>query len=78
MTFIDENTIKADEGMKLTDGNAFGTTVYLGKYDSADNWHEITEEEAERLQSVETPTEEEATEADLKAQAYDILMGVTE
>lgn len=26
----------------------------------------------------ETPTETEATETDLKAQAYDILMGVTE
>lgn len=64
MTFIDENTIKANEGMVLTDGNAFGTTVYLGKYDSVDNWHEITEAEAERLQNIETPTEEEATEAD--------------
>lgn len=78
MVIINENTIKADEGMVLTDGNAFGKTVYLGKYDSVDNWHEITEEEAERLQNIETPTEEEATEADLKAQAYDILMGVTE
>ena len=63
---VNENTIKADEGMALTDGNAFGTTVYLGKYDSADNWHEITEEEAERLQNTEpeTPTDNEATEAD--------------
>jgi hypothetical protein len=78
MTVINENTIKADEGMVLTDGNAFGTTVYLGKYDSADNWHEITEAEAERLQSIETPTEGEVTEADLKSQAYDILMGVSE
>lgn len=61
---VNENTIKADKGMVLTDGNAFGTMVYLGKYDSVDNWHEITEEEAERLQNIETPTEEEATEAD--------------
>lgn len=61
---VNENTIKADEGMVLTDGNAFGTTVYLGKYDLVDNWHEITEEEAERLQNAEMPTEEEATEAD--------------
>ena len=72
-----ENTIKADEGMVLTDGNAFGTTVYLGKYDSVDNWHEITEVEAERMQNAlaEAPAE---TEADLKAKAYDILMGVVE
>jgi hypothetical protein len=54
---VNENIIKADEGMVLTDGNAFGKTVYLGKYDSVDNWHEITEEEAERLQNTETPTE---------------------
>lgn len=64
MTFIDENTIKADEGMKLTNGETFGNIVYLGKYDSIDNWHEITEEEAERLQNIETPTENEATESD--------------
>ena len=66
MTFIDETTIKADEGMVLTDGNAFGNIVYLGKYDSADNWHEITEEEAERMQNAlaEAPAENEATEAD--------------
>lgn len=61
---VNENTIKADEGMVMTDGNAFGTTVYLGKYDSIDNWQEITEEEAERLQNTETPTETEATESD--------------
>ena len=64
MTVINENTIKADDGMKLTNGEAFGSIVYLGKYDSVDNWHEITEAEAERLQSIETPTETEATEAD--------------
>ena len=66
MTFINETTIKADEGMKLTDGNTFGTTVYLGKYDSVDNWHEITEAEAERMQNAEAeaPAETEATEAD--------------
>ncbi len=64
MTFINETTIKADDGMKLTNGEAFGNIVYLGKYDSVDNWHEITEEEAEKLQNKETPTDDEATEAD--------------
>lgn len=78
MKIIDKTTIEADEGMILTNGTAFGIIVYLGNNDSIDNWHEITEEEAERLQNIETPTETEATEADLKAQAYDILMGVTE
>lgn len=78
MIIIDEKTIKAEEGMVLTCGETFGKTVHLGRYDSIDNWYEVTEEEAERLQNAETPTETEATEADLKAQAYDILMGVTE
>jgi hypothetical protein len=77
MKIIDKTTIEADEGMILTNGTAFGVIVYLGNNDSIDNWHEITEEEAERLQNAlaEAPTE---TEADLKAQAYDILMGVNE
>lgn len=79
MTFIDEKTIQTDVGMVLTNGDTFGSIVYLGNNDSIDNWHEITEEEAERLQNIETetPTETEATEAELKAQAYDILMGVS-
>lgn len=63
---IDEKTYKADDGMKLTNGETFVNIIYLGKNDSIDNWHEITEEEAERLQKQkeETPTEDEATEAD--------------
>lgn len=61
---IENNVLKADNGMMLTNGETFGHTVCLGIGDSIDNWHEITEEEAERLQSIETPTEEEATEAD--------------
>jgi hypothetical protein len=42
--------LKADEEMTLTNGEAFGKVVYLGINDSADNWHEITDEEAEKLQ----------------------------
>lgn len=61
---IDKKTYKADDGMKLTNGETFVNIIYLGKNDSIDNWHEITEEEAERLQSIEIPTEDEATEAD--------------
>lgn len=33
----------------LTNGNVTSYKVYLGKSDSADNWHEITVEEAEQL-----------------------------
>jgi hypothetical protein len=68
MKLINETTIQADEGMLLTNGTAFGSIVMLGKNDSIDNWYEITEEEAERLQNTEpteteTPTDE-ATETD--------------
>lgn len=61
---VENNVLKADIGMMLTNGETFGKTVCLGIGDSVDNWHEITEEEAERLQNEETPTETEATEAD--------------
>jgi hypothetical protein len=73
-----DNVLAAKEGYVYTNGETFSNVIRLGINDSADNWHEITEEEAERLQSIETPTETEATEAGLKAQAYDILMGVSE
>lgn len=58
MNIIEIKTLTATEGMVLTNGEAFskvGGTVYLGKNDSADNWHEITEEEAERLQAESLP-----------------------
>mgnify|MGYP003301390606 CR=1 FL=1 len=46
--------LKADEGMTLTNGETFGKVVYLGTNDSASNWHEITDEEAQALQETET------------------------
>ena len=39
----------ASDGMVLTNGEAFGKEVFLGTGDSADNWHEITEAEAQKL-----------------------------
>lgn len=56
----------ADEGMMLTDGSSFGTTVRLGKGDDGTAWYEITSEEAEKLMNAE-PTEDDATEADYQA-----------
>lgn len=41
----------ADEGMKLTNGESFGATVRLGVKDSEDNWREVTEVEAEHIQT---------------------------
>lgn len=43
--------VTASSGMVLTnaDNSVFAKEIYLGKYDSADNYYEITEEEAEQL-----------------------------
>jgi hypothetical protein len=49
---IEIRKITASKGMVLTNGEAYssvGGEIYLGKNDSVDNWHEITEEEYERL-----------------------------
>lgn len=43
--------LTAAEGMTLTNGEAFGKEIYLGCNDSPDNWHEISDEEAARLQA---------------------------
>lgn len=42
--------LTAAEGMTLTNGEAFGKEIYLGKNDKAENWHEITDAEAEKRQ----------------------------
>ena len=50
----------ASDGMILTNGEAFGKEVYLGTGDSPDNWHEITEEEYNKIQnSIENNPEHE-------------------
>lgn len=42
---IELRKLIASEGFVLTNGEAYGKTVYLGKNDCPENWHEITEEE---------------------------------
>ena len=42
------------EGMYLTNGEVYSKEVYLGCNDSPDNWHEITEEEYEKILAEET------------------------
>ena len=49
MTVEKQTVLKADDGKVLTNGNTYGKVVYLGKDDSADNWHEITEEKYTQL-----------------------------
>jgi hypothetical protein len=46
--------LTASKGHVLTNGEAYGKEIYLGKFDSAENWHEITDAEyAEILQELE-------------------------
>lgn len=51
---MEKSTIKitkltADEGMTLTNGEAYGKEIYLGCNDTADNWREITDEEYQTI-----------------------------
>ena len=48
---MERQTIKANEGMWLTDGNVFAKEISLGDWDKAENYHEITEEEYLKLTS---------------------------
>lgn len=41
--------ITASDGMWLTDGEAYGKTVYLGVNDKPENWYEISEQEYEEI-----------------------------
>lgn len=42
---MDNNVLIAKEGYVYTNGETFSNIIRLGINDSADNWHEITEEE---------------------------------
>ena len=46
---IELRKITASDGMVLTNGEAFGKEIYLGKNDSPDNWREISDEEYEKI-----------------------------
>ena len=41
--------IYADEGMILTDGETYGTTIFLAEGESGDLYKEITREEYEQM-----------------------------
>ena len=42
---MDRKTIKANDGMWLTNGVIYAKEITLGDWDDADNYYEITEEE---------------------------------
>ena len=59
---IEKNYIVADEGKRLhrKETDIIVSDDFLGKYDSIDNWEEITEEEAEKIiESYKEANEEE-------------------
>ncbi len=59
---IEKNYIVADEGKRLhrKDTDVIVGDVFLGKYDSIENWEEISLEEAEKIiESYEKAKEEE-------------------
>lgn len=67
---INGNIITAAEGKLLTNGETYSEQVYLGIYDSPDNWREV--DEADVIVEGQ-PTDDEA---DL-AEAARILLGVS-
>ena len=59
---IEKNYLVADEGKRLhrKETDVIVEDVFLGKYDSVDNWEEITVEEAEKIiESYKKANEEE-------------------
>jgi len=56
---ITRTKLTAGEGMMFTDGETFGTKVYLAPGDSPDNWREISTEEAQALMDKLTQPPEE-------------------
>ncbi len=59
---IEKNYIVADDNKFLhrKDSDIIVSDVFLGKFDSIDNWEEITKEEAEKIiESYEKANEEE-------------------
>ena len=59
---IEKNYLVADEGKRLhrKDTDIIVSDVFLGKFDSVDNWEEITVEEAEKIiESYKKANEEE-------------------
>ena len=59
-TTIEIKKLTATEGHVLTNGEVYGKEIYLGKFDSPANWHEITDAEyAEIVAEQERQAEEE-------------------
>lgn len=49
--------LTASEGYVFTNGEAYGKEIYLGIYDSPENWHEITDAEYAEILAAQMPEE---------------------
>ena len=50
---MDDRYLIASEGRMLTNGETYATKVWLGDWDSPDNWREIPREEYEAIMAAE-------------------------
>ena len=62
---IEKNYIVADEGKRLhrKETDVIVGDVFLGKYESIDNWEEISLEEAEAIEEAKAKAEEAKAKA---------------
>ena len=67
--------LRADEGAYITNGETYTDSAYLGVNASESDWRDATTEEYEEWQRQQDEPEPTAED---KAEAYDILMGVSE
>lgn len=56
-TNITLRKLTADDGKMLTNGEVYYKELYLGIYDSPENWHEITDAEYEAIMAAQMPKE---------------------
>ena len=61
---VERITLTADDGYVYTDGNIYGSTIYLAKGVNADNFKQITREEYEQMLNADES--ELATDEDYK------------